>query len=197
MKPLDKSVLLRIFDDLGGIEPVDGDVFTPVSELEIVAIENDMGVRLPEVYRTFLMTYGASMFGGTSPDNPHIEFRPLNPLPSQFEGGNGLLAFFYGAERHDDDMLGLRTRIRYYSGRMPENIIPIADSWGSQICLGIKGAEAEMVYFWDEQHEPQDEASYFQDFGEPRPPGTIFQNVHLIANSFEDLLRQLKVADPE
>ena len=186
----------QLFDRLGGIKPVGGDEFAPVSESEIVAMEDTLGVRLPEPYRTFLATYGASMFRGASPDNPHIEFRPLEPLPPQFEGGNGLLASFYGAEGHEHDMNGLRTRIRYYSGRMPESIIPIGDSWGSQICLGIKGAEAGKVYFWDEQNEPQDEEDYLEDFGEPRPSGAMFQNVHLIADSFEDFLRRLEMAEP-
>jgi hypothetical protein len=185
----------QLFDRLGGIEPIDGGEFTPVSESEIVAIEDGLGVRLPEPYRTFLATYGASMFGGASPDNPYIEFRWLASMPPQFQGVNGLLACFYGAERHEHDMLGLRTRIRYYSGRMPESIIPIGDSWGSQICLGVKGAEAGKVYFWDEQNEPQDEEDYLEDFGEPRPPGAMFQNVHLIADSFEDFLRRLEVAE--
>lgn len=187
----------ELFDRLGGIEPVDGDEFAPVSESEIGAIEGDLGVRLPEPYRTFLATYGASMFGGASPDNPYVEFRPLEPLPPQFQGGNGLLASFYGAEREEDDMLGLGARIRYYSGRMPESIIPIGDSWGSQICLGIKGDEAGKVYFWDEQNEPQDEKEYLEDFGEPRPPEVTFQNVHLIADSFEDFLRRLEVGEPD
>lgn len=185
-----------LFAHLGDIKPVGTDEFAPLPEAEIVAIEDGLGVRLPEPYRIFLGTYGASMFKGASPDNPHIEFRPLKPLPPQFEGGNGLFASFYGAERHEHDMNGLRVRIRYYSGRMPESIIPIGDSWGSQICLGVEGAEAGKVYFWDEQNEPQDEDDYLEDYGEPRPPEAMFQNVHLIADSFEDFLRRLEVAEP-
>jgi hypothetical protein len=182
-----------LFNRLGGIEPVGTDEFVPMPEAEIVTIEEGLGARLPEPYRTFLATYGASMFGGASPDNPYVEFRPLTPLPSQFEGGNGLFGAFYGVERHPHDMLGLRVRIRFFSGRMPESIIPIGDSWGSQVCLGVKGAEAGKMYFWDERNEPLDEETYLEDYGQPRPPEAMFQNVYLIADSFEDFLRRLEV----
>jgi hypothetical protein len=182
-----------LFTRLGGIKPVGTGDFTPIPEAEIVTVEDGLGVRLPEPYRTFLATYGASMFKGASPDNPYVEFRPLKPLPPQFEGGNGLFASFYGAGRHSHDMNGLRVRMQFFSGRMPESIIPIGDSWGSQICLGVKGAEAGKVYFWDEQNEPLDEETYLEDYGEPRPPEATYQNVHLIAESFEDFLRRLEV----
>jgi SMI1 / KNR4 family (SUKH-1) len=77
---------------------------------------------------------------------------------------------------------------------MPETIIPIGDDGiAGQICLGIKGAEAGKVYYWDQQNEPLDEEDYLEDYGEPRPPEAMFQNVHLIAESFEDFLRRLEV----
>jgi hypothetical protein len=183
-----------LFKRLGGIKPVASDKFIPMTEVEIAAVEEDRGVRLPEAYRRFLTTYGASTFNGASPDNPFIVFRPLTPLPPQFKGSNGLFDAFYGAEREAHDGYSLRVRIRFYSGRMPESIIPIGDDGGAgQICLGVKGAEAGKVYYWEQQNEALDEEDYLEDYGEPRPPEAMFQNVHLVAKSFEDFLQRLEV----
>jgi hypothetical protein len=183
-----------IFARLGGIKGAGGNNLTPMTDAEIIAFEKEVGARLPETYRQFLASYGASTFNGASPDNPYILFRPLKQLPSHFKSGKGLFDAFYGAERDPHDGYSLRVRTRFFLGRMPGSIIPIGDDGGAgQICLGIKGSEAGKVYYWDQQNEPQDEEDYFEDYGEPRPPEAMFQNVHLIAESFEDFLRRLEV----
>lgn len=185
-----------LFARLGGIDGIGGDNLNPMAEAEIAAFEEQLGVRLPEAYRRFLATYGASTFNGASPDNPYILFRPLKPLPPHItdESGKGLFHAFYGTERDADDMFSLRVCTRFFSGRMPESTIPIGDDGGAgQICLGIMGAEAGKVYYWDQRNEPLDEEDYLEDYGEPRPPEALFQNVHLIAESFEDFLRRLEV----
>ncbi len=185
-----------LFERLGGIKPVGDDKFRPMTEAEIAVVEEELGVRLPEAYRRFLGTFGAATFNGASPDNPFIMFCPLGSLPPEFESGKGLFDAFYGAQQDAHDMFSLRVRIRFYSGRMPESIIPIGDDGGAgQICLGIKGAEAGKVYYWYQQNEAQDEDDYLEDYGEPRPPEAMFQNVHLIAKSFEDFLQRLEIWD--
>ena len=40
-----------------------------------------------------------------------------------------------------------------------------------------------------------DEEEYLEDYGVPRPPEAMFQNVHLIAESFEDFLNRLEVSE--
>ena len=183
-----------LFTRLGGIEGIGGDELNPVSQADIAAFENELGIRLPEGYRRFLATYGASTFNGASPDNPYILFRPLKPLPRQFKSGKGLFHAFYGAERDAHDGFSLRVRQRFFAGRMPDSIIPIGDDGGAGlICLGIKGAEAGKVYYWDQGNEPLDEEDYLEDYGEPRPPEAMFQNVHQIAESFEDFLDRLEL----
>jgi hypothetical protein len=182
-----------LFARLGGISGIGGEKLHPMGEAEIAAFEEELGIRLPDAYRRFLATYGASTFNGASPDNPYILFRPLKPLPPQFQSGKGLFHAFYGQERDGHDAFSLRVRTRFFSGRMPESIIPIGDDgMGGQICLGVKGAEAGRIYYWDQQREPLDEQDYLADFGHPRPPGAAFQNVHLIAESFEDFLQRLE-----
>jgi hypothetical protein len=183
-----------VFASLGGIRGIGGAKLNPMAEAEIVAIEGELGTRFPETYRSFLSTYGASTLGGASPDNPYILFRPLKSLPPQFKSGKGMLDAFYGAQRDPQDGYSLRVRIQFFAGRMPSTIIPIGDDGGTgQICLGIKGNEAGAIYYWDQQNEPLDEEDYLQDYGEPRPPEAMFQNVHQIAESFEDFLNRLEL----
>lgn len=189
--------LEALFARLGGIRGVAGDKLTPVNEGELVAYEKQLGTRLPEAYRRFLATYGASEFNGASPDNPYIMFRPLEPLPPHIsQSGRGVLDAFFGGARDEHDSFNLGVRTRFFAGRMPESLIPIGHDGGAgQICLGVKGAEAGKVYYWDEQNEPLDEEDYLADYGVPRPPEALFRNVHLIANSFEDFLERLEVAE--
>ena len=71
-------------------------------------------------------------------------------------------------------------------------MIPIADDGGGhQICVGIKGKECGKVYYWD-HHNEWDEQDYLEDYGEPMPSDVKFQNVYLIAESFEDFIRRLQ-----
>jgi hypothetical protein len=191
-QPVDMKAL---FARLGGIRPVVGDKLIPMTEAEITAVEEELGVRIPEAYRKFLATYGASTFNGASPENPYIVFRSLKPLPPHItRSDKALFNVFYGKGKDERDPHGLLVRIRFFSGRMPESIIPIGDDGGAgQMCLGIKGAEAGKVYYWDQANEPLDEEDYLEDYGEPRPPEAMFQNVHQIAESFEDFLRRLEI----
>src|SRR5438045_572106 len=93
-----------LFARLGGIRPVVGDKLIPMTEAEIAAVESQVGGRLPEAYRKFLATYGASTFNGASPDNPYIVFRSLNPLPPHIsKTGKGLFDAFYGGEKDERD----------------------------------------------------------------------------------------------
>ena len=187
--------LQALISRLGGIRPVATDHFHPMPESEILALEKELQVRFPKAYRDFIAQYGASAFNGASPDNPYVEFRTLTPLPENYDSGKVIFAALYGAETDSQDGYSLRARTQFYAGRMPDAMIPIGDSWGSQICLGIKGDEFGKVYFWDEQNEPLDEASYLQDYGTPRPAEAVFQNVYLVANSFDDFLQKLELAE--
>lgn len=183
-----------LFARLGGLKPVVRDSFVPMPEAEIATVEERIGARLPDDYRKFVATYGASSFNGISPDNPWIVFRSLNALPPHIsKSGNGLFDAFYGGENDEHDPYSLRVRIHFFSGRMPESIIPIGDDGGAgQICIGIKGAQAGKVYYWDQRNEPLDEEDYLEDYVGPRPPEAMFQNVHLIASSFDDFLGRLE-----
>jgi hypothetical protein len=184
-----------LLNRLGGIKGIGGERLAPMPEADIVAFETELGIRLPEEYRRFLATYGASAFNGASPDNPYILFRPLTPLPARFKSGKGSLDALYGGQKDEHDPYSVRVRAHFFSGRMPKNIIPIGDDGiAGQICLGIRGPETGKVYYWDQQDEPPDEQDYLVDHARTRPPGMIYQNVFLIAESFGDFLQRLEVS---
>jgi hypothetical protein len=49
--------------------------------------------------------------------------------------------------------------------------------FGNQICIGVSGPRCGHVYFWDHEHEDEDEPTY--------------GNMHLVARSFSELLTTL------
>ncbi|WP_081444774.1 SMI1/KNR4 family protein [Blastopirellula marina] len=187
----------QIFERLGGVRPIFGNELCPMNESGIIAIERQIGNRLPDCYRKFLSTYGACTFNGQSPDNPYIVYRSLTHLPSHISNdGRGMVDALYGSEMDESDPYGLRVRILFFAGRMPDSLIPIGDDGGAgQICLGIKGNEMGAVFYWDQANEPLDEDDYEEDFGVPRPPEIMFQNVYQIAESFDDFLGRLEIME--
>jgi hypothetical protein len=180
-----------LFARLGGIRPVVGDKFISMTDAEVEAVEAHLGVGFPEAYRDFLTTYGASAF------REYLDYRPFKDFPPELSSsGRGHFSLFYGSEDPAHEGYGLWRRMRFFSGRIPDSLIPIADNgMGDQICLGIRGNEAGKIYLWDLQNEPLDEGAYLTDYGEPRPPEAMFQNIHLIAESFGDFLNRLEVSE--
>jgi hypothetical protein len=164
------------FGLLGGIQPI-GDAIVPMDDDELTSIEAALGVTLPADYREFMQTYGMSTFGEL------VQFRPI-------EGEAGPLSHFFGSQSAGSN--SLVHNIEMYKGRMPTTMIPIADDGaGSLICLGVRGRERGKVYYWDHDRE-WDEEDYLEEFGQAMPPEAQFENVHLIAESFEDFIQRLE-----
>lgn len=172
-----------------GIEPLKSDEFHGMPEHELIVLEQSLGVRFPASYRAFLMAYGASGF------KHGISYHPAIPLPAYLSPeGIGDISFFYGPKSDRYETYSLAEMIRALAERMPENIIPIGgETGGNEICLGIRGPETGKVYYWDHENE-WDEEDYLER-GLPVPPDMKFQNVHRIADSFEDFIARLYIAD--
>jgi SMI1/KNR4 family protein SUKH-1 len=173
------------FEELGGLAPVKGQQFIPVDESEIASVEQTLGAPLPDLYRTFLETFGASRF------REMVEFTPVVPLPPSISSdGLGFINVFYGSAAHTPyDLTGM---LELYQQRMPEGFLPIGDDGGGdQICLMVLGEKRGKLFYWDHNHE-WDEEDYVED-GLPVPPDLKWQNVTLIADSFEDFLARLSV----
>ena len=174
------------FNQLGGLEPAAGDTLIPVPVDELAALEGDIGDPLPARYREFLGSYGASSFGES------VAFQPVQPLPAAISStGKGGFSHFFGATTPaQDETLSLSWNLATYRDRMPETMIPIAsDGGGDLICLVVTGDEVGKVYYWDHNNE-WDEDDYL-DQDEPVPADIKFQNVHLIAHSFEEFISRL------
>jgi hypothetical protein len=177
------------FARLGGILTFD----PPMTEEELSAIEKNLGEILPEDYRELVRAYGAAMFGAETWFRPmrslSISPSPFKEMPSRVLEG-GAFSHFYGSSAGKQS---LASHIERYKARMPDTIIPIGDEGGgNQICLGIRGNERGKVYYWDHENEWCEEG-YREHFRRPMPPEVKFQNVYLVAESFEDFITRLEV----
>jgi hypothetical protein len=107
----------------------------PTNEFAVAAFEKQLGVRLPEDYRHFLLACN----GG-------------DPVDGEFAvpgWGSTIVHFFYG----------LNTGYRAYNldwvrsvleDVFPDSVIPVAcDPGGYKVALGIRRRAEGKVYFWD------------------------------------------------
>lgn len=188
-----------LFTKLGGIKPVYGNAFTPISEEQISALEKTLDCRFPEDYRKFATTFGACTFHGESPENPYVVFRSSEALPAHIANeGLSLFDAFYGSDIGANDPYGLKQRINFYMGRMPTNVVPIGDDGGAGvICLGLRNNDKGKVFYWDQRNERLSEEEHFEEYLAARPPESLYQNMYLIADSFIDFLQQLQLPHPK
>ena len=170
---------------LGEIKPVVGDEFHPMREAEIAEVESAIKAALPDGYRRFLMQFGAI---GLPTDT---EYRPSSTLPASLaSNGAGSIDLFYGSA--DDDVYSLRSHLGSIRDRMPPGFLPIGSTFfGDQICLGTSVRDGNRIFYWD-HHNDRTEQDYIDD-GLPVPPDVRYQNVTLIADSFEAFLDRLYV----
>jgi hypothetical protein len=78
---------------------------------------------------------------------------------------------------------------------MPHTIIPIGDNlFSDMICTGIKETERDKIYFWSREGEP-DRQEYWARHGQDAPlsRALLFQNVYLIANTFDEFVCSLVI----
>jgi len=185
----------ELFKRLGGLRAAGGGDFAPIGRDELSALEDEIGATLPEPYRALVSQYGAFTFNGRNENNPYIYFHPKTRLPGYItKDDTALFDFFYGTEQADGP-LSVASQVAAYKGRIPETMIPIGGDGGAgQICLGVKGNDKGMIFYWDSHNEPLDEETYIEDFGVPMPLEEKRKNIHLIADSFSDFLDRLEMA---
>lgn len=177
---------MRIMKDivrLGGLEPAIGSNLAPLAPSEIADFEKLISSRLPDAYRDFLLCFGAVRFCGI------VQIDNLVSRESQRFAA--FVGTFYGGSRSAPfDIVSI---FDAYSGRMPSEIVPIAeDGSGNQFCIGI-GDVAGTVFFWD-HHDERDPRDYVEE-GLPVPDGLMWGNVMAIAPSFEGFVSALSVSD--
>jgi SMI1-KNR4 cell-wall len=168
-------------EGLGGIRSMDNH---PMPEAELRQIEESIGGDLPSSLQLILLDYGAFRFQN------EVMFVALESDPSIT---TSCLGVFFGAEV--EGRRGLSYYIRMFKNRMPHTIIPIGNNlFGDKFCLGIQGNEQGKLYYWYHENEP-DRQEYWARHGQgvPLSRAFLFQNVFLIANTFDEFICSLAI----
>jgi len=127
--------------------------------------EDEHHFEFPEEYRNFLMRHN----GGYP--NPNI-FRMM----IRGEKNEGMIHRFLRISHSEID--GIYHYINIYKKRIPDDFLPIAyDPGGNLILIGILGNRRGKIYFWDHENESE---------------SPIYDNVHLISNSFDIFINSFK-----
>jgi hypothetical protein len=149
----------------------------PGPEKEIARFEAEIGARLPEDYRQFLVACNGGLVGGM------LWFRGptaeggtadagINHIGGFREEPHFSLDWARECYQDDDDL------------RIPRELLWIMDDpFGNAICLGVSGQHRGRVFFWDHEEEPDPE-----DWdGSIETAG----NLQLLANSFTEFVAGL------
>lgn len=135
-----------------------------VSEQDLINLENQLGIKLPNGYREFLKKHNG---GYPQPDG--FDF-------ADGDDGSSVDKFL--------DISGSKSEsiIEYfntYKNRIPKNYFPVAkDPGGNLILIGINNSGSD-IYYWDHENESED--------GDV--PG--MDNMHLIASNFDEFIDNL------
>ncbi|MBI2302058.1 MAG: SMI1/KNR4 family protein [Armatimonadetes bacterium] len=145
----------------------------PAPEPALLALEADLGARLPEDYRDFLLRCNGGYVGGRY----------------WFDDNVGV--HHVGGLREEDHFSLLSARECYQNPaeiRIPTDLLWIMDDpFGNAICLGLSGSHRGQVFFWDHEQEPWPE-----DWD-----GSVEQagNITVVADSFTEFVAGLHELD--
>lgn len=115
------------------LEPVDKPV--RLSEKALLDFERTIGHPLPVDYRQFLSRYGFVSGAG-------VAF-PEYGQPAKPYGG---VEVFLGVK--PDDGYDIMDTKEGLAGRLPDHLLPIADSPGGLICLALIGVDTAKIFWW-------------------------------------------------
>lgn len=117
------------------------EVGPPLTEEHIASFERELGVRLPDPYRRFLLRTN----GGRPPrEKDTVDVEGLSGSPT------GIQVFYRigGAVKSSELTWNRETLCE----RIPDNLLAIAsDSFGSDFCISLKGEDRGAIYFCDLQ----------------------------------------------
>ena len=142
-----------------------GGKYPRLSNADLGFLESELVISFPQTYREFLKTFNVGI-----------------PAPNQIETPEitASVVRFYGVS--DNEIEDLLQTNDVYSGRLPENVLAIAEAAGGNlICLDLKTGE---VYWWDHEEEAvEDELQ-------------SFEIMYLLASSFPEFLGRLEPRRP-
>lgn len=139
---------------------------SPASEARVGALETNLGCRLPEDYRSFLLSYN----GGRVSPAGFVFAERTGPYT------DSLVHSLYSL--YDGEDCSLEATLALLARRLPTGVIPIGDDpGGNEICLVLAGDRRGQVWFWDHEREPETQPDW--------------SNMDLIAQSFDAFMRGL------
>lgn len=141
------------------VKPLLQNAHDPVSEADLERFEKQIGARLPEDYRLFLLEQNGGHF-------PHdvIHVAPEVDYSKDCLGVKEVYGL--GVKRY-----GLEVTYRDLNSSLPKGFVPIGDDGlGNQICIVVSGCDVGSIWLWD--HEA--------GLSDTWPP----ENSHRIADSF-------------
>jgi hypothetical protein len=171
---------------LGGLTPYQGKSFVALSEDELEAIEAEFGMPLPNDYRRFLATYGASTF------NCLTSIRAAGPLPKSLSD-DGLLPFgtFYGTNREAHDYPSIRFCAEQFTEDIPAGLLTIADAGNDdQICIGLLGKLRGKIFYYDSQSVSENSDGDAEQSDEEASLSS--RSIYLVADSFTDFMNRIE-----
>jgi|GEM_PF-1959190 len=121
-----------------------------LGETDVIQLEREIGVALPEDYRKFLLEYNGGQF---------YEFL-LVPLPTQeYDCSWGISRLYRLLDSSDKDPrdLGLRQVFRMYQSRIPANTLPIGDDSSDLLLLDLGSSAFGTLWLWVRDFEPSRE----------------------------------------
>ena len=151
------------------------DRFHSINMQDIENLEKKCKVSFPQSFKDFLLINN----GGRAEKNVF----PM--LENEHDNNEGVVSDFHGIDEKAY-YSNLEKSILY--SRVPNDIFVFAsDPFGNYICIGTEGQRYGKVYFWD--HEGEAAAFGYDE--------AWYENVYLIANSFEDFINSLYKVDLE
>lgn len=186
---------LKDIERLGGLRKMYEPSVTTLSQEEIKDIEDELGTNLPDDLSYFLTHFGISDFINEpslkplSKDAVYTHGEDSNQPDFFFEESS--IGVFYGKDPKEG-AYDLFWNIKNYKERMPEKFIPFAsDGMGNQIVMSLNEKDYENVFFWDHEAE-WDAEDYFEETGNQMPEEVKYQNLWLLAKSFDDFFQRLE-----
>jgi SMI1 / KNR4 family (SUKH-1) len=114
------------------IIPFGGAEFQPASEPELLSLEGELGIRLPDELRDVLLRIGEATFD-------------VEVVFDTRDGGRYIIGWLYGFQ-------SMHSTFRSPPDQFPPASLPIGEEGlGNYYCLGLRGRFAGQVLYWDHE----------------------------------------------
>jgi cell wall assembly regulator SMI1 len=144
---------------------------TPLNASDITRLEAELGVKLPDDYRTFLLAHN----GGWPEADSFHSYGGEKRDEESIESVDRFLAYY------DGEYNNLLKSVNTYKGRIPPHFLPVAnDPGGNLILLGVSGPDRDKVFFWDHELEADEDET------------PDYSNLLFVADSFQEFLDSLR-----